>query len=93
MNKEILKMSKEELEERTKELLQIDQVDLILKYLYQEQKINKTIEYIEKQLEDTKKCLEYAREYHNLNDTEKYTRDFNLYTILLDILKGDNNDK
>lgn len=85
---ELLEMSKEKLEERTKELLQIDQVDLILKYLYQEQRINKAIEYIENNLlyeEIYDYDLEDIQELKSVSD-EKATNE------LLDILKGGNNE-
>lgn len=64
MNKELLKMSQEELTEKIKELLEIHQVDLILKYLYQEQRINEAIELIKEfpptfKGTDNKKCLKY----------------------------------
>lgn len=62
-------------------------------YLYQElkkvnEKIDKAIEYINKQLEDTKQCLEYNRKQHNFFEEKKYIRDYNLYSNILSILTG-----
>ena len=48
--------------------------------------INELEKWYKKQYEDTNKCLDYAREYHNLQDTEKYTRDHNMFAMCMEKL-------
>lgn len=46
----------------------------------------KLTEYITRQLEATKDCIEFNREQHNFSEVEKYTRDYNLYINIIKII-------
>lgn len=81
------KRLKEELQQEKKDFKEANDYCFELKDC--KLRIDKAIEYIKEQLEETKQCLEYNREQHNFFEVEKYTRDYNLYTNILKILKGE----
>lgn len=76
---EILELNSVELQNKIKELLQIDQIDLMLKYLYQEQRIDKAIEQCKQDVEDIR---EWEGAY------------MEMFEEIIEILKGsEDNDK
>ena len=86
---ERLMMSKEEVINRAKELLNENQVDLITKYMFLEQQNKKYKEVIDK-------TIEYIRNHQlvfkdaTLEETEEWFNQF--YIDVLDILKEEEND-
>jgi len=48
--------------------------------------INELEKWYKKQYEDINKCLDYAREHHNLQEVEKYTRDHNMFAMCMEKL-------
>ena len=80
---EILMMSEEEARNRAKELLNENQVDLITKYMFLEQKCKKQKEVIDKITDLIKQYGKY--------DGEKCTRGFQMWSAdfnkILDMLK------
>ena len=84
-DKETLKNMLLETQEKYEEILH-DNVKLREDRIRLNNIIEELEKWLNKQLKDTNKCLDYAREYHNLQDTEKYTRDHNMYEMILDYL-------
>lgn len=87
---EILMMSEEEARNRAKELLNENQVDLITKYMFLEQKCKKQKEVINNAIEHINK-YESIRAYYEYIDEdgyEEYNCDEDFKKELLDILKG-----
>ena len=79
---------KKDLQEKGKEIERLSkEVDMWnRKYNEQVDIINELEKWYKKQYEDTNKCLDYAREHHNLQDAEKYTRDHNMFAMCMEKL-------
>lgn len=82
---------RDKLQKELSALNKLNQQNLEKRQLFQN-RLNKALKYIGEQFEATKKCLEYNKEQHNFSEVEKYTRDYNLYTKILEILEGNENE-